>query len=113
MHVISLSNDVVKLGNMASIATILLMANYNLSSNRYSQNNLNGVSFATLAIFSRIVNADHSSRPVESRKSVMQVLCYIRVVLYYKNVRLFCQKIPNFMVQRKCEYMYIIKLTQG
>ena len=67
---------------MASTATLLAMANHNLSSNRYSRNNLDRVLFATLAIFSRIANVDRSSRPVESRKSVVQVRCCIRAVLY-------------------------------
>ena len=44
------------------------MANRNLSSNQESRNDLNQMSFATLAIFSRITNVDRSSRPVDSRK---------------------------------------------
>ena len=70
---------------MASIAIRLAMANRNLSSNRYSRNDLDRVSFATLAIFSRIANVDRSSRPVESRKSVERVRCCIRAVLYLKD----------------------------
>ena len=61
------------------------MANRNLSNNRYSRNDLNRVSFATLAIFSRIANVDRSSRPVESRKGIVQVRHCIRAVLYLKD----------------------------
>ena len=61
------------------------MANRNLSSNQYSLNDLDRVSFATLAIFSTIANVDRSSRPVESR-SVVQVWRCIRAVLYFRMV---------------------------
>ena len=57
------------------------MANRNLSSNQYLRNDLDRVSFATLAIFSRIAKVDRSSRPVESRKSVVRVRRCIRAVL--------------------------------
>ena len=67
---------------MASIAIWLAMANHNLSSNRYSWNDLDQVSFVILAIFSRNANIDRLSRPVESRKSVVRVRCCIRAVLY-------------------------------
>ena len=45
-------------------------------------NNLDRVSFATLAIFSTIINVDRSSRPVELGKSVVRVRHCTRVVLY-------------------------------
>ena len=53
---------------MATIATLLAMANRNLLSNQYLQNDLDQPWFATLAIFLRIANVDHSSRPLEFRK---------------------------------------------
>ena len=59
------------------------MANHNLSSNQYSLNDLDRVSFATLTIFSRIANVDRSSRPVEPRK----VSCECDVALEWYCIR--------------------------
>ena len=69
---------------MASIATWMSMAIRNLSSHQYSWNDLDRVLFSTVAIFLKITIIDRSCRPVDSRKSFMQVRCCIRAVLYIK-----------------------------
>ena len=53
---------------MASIVTWLAMTNGNLSSNRYPWNDLNQVSFATPAIFYRIVSINRLYIPAEPKK---------------------------------------------
>ena len=81
----SLSDGLVN-GNVTSTVTQLVMANYNLSSNRYLQTNQDQVLFGNLVISSRITNINRLSRPVELRESVVQVQARSRTAIGYLRI---------------------------
>ena len=98
-------------GNVIFIAIQLAIANlHNLSSNRFSRNNLDRVSFATLAIFFRITDIACSRRSVESRKVSCE--CDIALEQYCRRLcirmhtaHIITMNMCNYMLQH---YKYII-----